>query len=135
MEDVIAERGQAGNPYAYQLSILKDRNISLQWIRRAEGKLQLVLLSIMTSLADQVKYVEAGYKAIFITVDAPVIGNRLSEKRNDFDLPPNLSLPNLPESANKSHRIPGRDPSNSWESVIPWIKKNTSLEIWLKGGK
>lgn len=37
MEDVIAERGSARNPYAFQLSIVKDRETSLQWIKRAEG--------------------------------------------------------------------------------------------------
>lgn len=26
------------------------------------------------------------------------------------------------------------DPSLDWESTIPWLRKNTSLQIWLKGG-
>lgn len=37
LEDVIAEGN--GNPYGFQLSILKDRNTVLRWIRRAEGKM------------------------------------------------------------------------------------------------
>lgn len=37
LEDVISQRGQARNPYAFQLSIVKDRETSLQWIKQAEG--------------------------------------------------------------------------------------------------
>lgn len=39
--------------------------------------------------------VEAGYKAIFVTVDLPMLGNRLSEARNDFAFPSSLDFPNL----------------------------------------
>ena len=35
LEDVRREGGQ--NPYAFQLSIVKDRQMSLDWIKRAEG--------------------------------------------------------------------------------------------------
>ena len=89
----------------------------------------------------------AGYKALFITVDAPVLGHRLNEKRNKLQLPDPLCLPNLKgeeyTDANGQKHIapvrtfynPGRDPSNSWETVIPWVKANTKLEIWLKGSK
>ncbi|KAH8883207.1 S-2-hydroxy-acid oxidase [Thozetella sp. PMI_491] len=122
LEDVIKEGGS--NPYAFQLSILKDRQTSLNWIKRAEA---------------------AGYKALFITVDAPVLGQRLNETRNHLELPEGLSLPNLQSEVvtdsdgkttvvpARTHHVPGRDPSNSWESVIPWVKANTNLEIWLKG--
>lgn len=36
LEDVRCEGG--ANPYAFQLSIMKDRGVSLAWIKRAEGK-------------------------------------------------------------------------------------------------
>jgi (S)-2-hydroxy-acid oxidase len=36
IEDV--GRAGKGNPYAFQLSIVKDRNMTLEWIKRAEGK-------------------------------------------------------------------------------------------------
>ena len=36
LEEVIAQG--SGNPYAFQLSIVKDRNTTLEWIRRAESK-------------------------------------------------------------------------------------------------
>ncbi|RJE26398.1 S-2-hydroxy-acid oxidase [Aspergillus sclerotialis] len=123
LEDVRREGG--ANPYAFQLSIVKDRTVSLSWIKRAEA---------------------AGYKALFITVDAPVLGRRLNEKSGKkFELPEHLSLPNLEPPADKngrgqkssaparSYHTSGRDPSNSWDSVIAWVKANTNLEIWLKG--
>lgn len=37
IEDVKQEGGD--NPYAFQLSIVKDRNMTLNWIKRAEGML------------------------------------------------------------------------------------------------
>ena len=36
MEEVIAQSN--GNPYAFQLSVLKDRNTVLKWIKRAESE-------------------------------------------------------------------------------------------------
>ncbi|KAF3002755.1 Hydroxyacid oxidase 1 [Neopestalotiopsis sp. 37M] len=119
LEDVRHEG--ANNPYAFQLSIVKDRSTTLSWIKRAEA---------------------AGYKALFITVDAPVLGRRLNERSGKkFELPEHLSLPNLaPQQSTdgsitnaRSYHTPGRDPSNSWQSVISWVKQHTSLEIWLKG--
>ncbi|VUC29943.1 unnamed protein product [Clonostachys rosea] len=122
LEDVISQG--KGNPYAFQLSVLKDRNTVLKWIKRAE---------------------DAGYKALFITVDAPVLGGRLNERRNKFSLPEGLSFPNLegPTYIDENgqtktepvttHHHNLRDATNSWDTVIPWLKKHTRLEIWLKG--
>ncbi|KAH7024344.1 S-2-hydroxy-acid oxidase [Microdochium trichocladiopsis] len=121
LEDVRMEGSAGDNPYAFQLSIVKDRSTTLSWIKRAET---------------------AGYRALFITVDAPVLGRRLNEKSGKkFELPEHLSLPNLapPPSADgtptkaRSYHTNGRDASVSWRSAIPWVKQNTKLEIWLKG--
>ena len=49
-------------------------------------------------------HLEAGYKALFLSVDVPVLGKRLNEYRNDYQLPEDLSWPNI-----LSH---GRDYSN-----------------------
>lgn len=79
-------------------------------------------------------------------MDAPVLGKRVNERSGvKFALPEGLSLPNLSppptvENPNPSSNVvhysyAGRDPSNSWKSVIPWVKANTSLEIWLKGSQ
>lgn len=37
----------------------------------------------------------AGYKALFMSVDVPVLGRRLNEMRNDFNLPEDLMFPNI----------------------------------------
>jgi (S)-2-hydroxy-acid oxidase len=79
-------------------------------------------------------------------VDAPVLAKRASEKvGKKFELPEGLDLPNVSSPfgdgstnaavAVRTYNFGGRDSSNSWESVIPWVKKNTKLEIWLKGSK
>ncbi|OKL56285.1 hypothetical protein UA08_08452 [Talaromyces atroroseus] len=72
MEDVIAQ-GDA-NPYAFQMSLYKNKEATEQLIRRAEA---------------------AGYKAIVLTVDAPVLGRRLNEYRNAFEPPKGTKFPNL----------------------------------------
>ncbi|KAE9574132.1 Oxidase FUB9 [Colletotrichum fructicola] len=110
LEDVIEEKGESSTPYMFQLSVTKDRSVPLDLMKRAE---------------------KAGYRALILTVDAPVLGRRLNETRNKLTLPDNLCLPNL--GGVRSHHNPGRDASNSWESIIPWVKSHTMLEVWLKG--
>lgn len=36
-----------------------------------------------------------GYRAIFMSVDVPVLGRRLNEYRNNFTLPEKLAFPNI----------------------------------------
>lgn len=72
MEDV-ASQG-CGNPYAMQMCVLKDRSLTLQLLERAE---------------------KAGYKALFLSVDVPVLGKRLNEYRNDYQLPQDMEYPNI----------------------------------------
>lgn len=52
-----------------QLYIYKDRDLTLSLVHRAE---------------------EAGYKAIFVTVDTPYLGRRRDDVRNCFKLPQHL---------------------------------------------
>ncbi|XP_012494693.1 PREDICTED: hydroxyacid oxidase 1 [Propithecus coquereli] len=54
-----------------QLYIYKDREVTKQLVRRAE---------------------RMGYKAIFVTVDTPYLGNRFDDVRNRFKLPPQLRV-------------------------------------------
>ena len=145
LEDVIAQRGQ--NPYALQLSILKDREPVKRWIKRAEGNYRFNELQphLPPNSTPSNISIDAGYKALIITVDAPVLGGRLNERRNKFTLPEGMSFPNLegPTYIDKdgntkmepvtTHHHNMRDATNSWESVIPWVKQNTKLEVWLKG--
>ncbi|GJC98582.1 2-hydroxy-acid oxidase [Colletotrichum higginsianum] len=120
MENVAAQG--AGNPYVMQLCVLRDRETTLQILRRAEA---------------------SGYKAIFLSVDTPLLGRRLNEYRNNFRLPDGVGWPNL-LSDGKSElsgetndgQLTSRhdfDPSLDWDSAIPWLKQHTKLQLWLKG--
>ena len=58
----------------FQLYIYKDRNVTANLVRRAEA---------------------SGFKALVLTVDAPIIGRRLAVVRNGLKLPPHLTLANF----------------------------------------
>ncbi|KAL2413142.1 Oxidase FUB9 [Exophiala dermatitidis] len=111
----VAAQGK-GNPYMMQMCVVKDRTLTKQLLDRAEA---------------------AGYKALFLSVDVPVLGRRLNEYRNDFTLPENLGFPNILSSgaAEFSHGENSHDydPSLEWDEIIPWLRQNTKMEIWLKG--
>ncbi|RJE21100.1 S-2-hydroxy-acid oxidase [Aspergillus sclerotialis] len=72
LEDVAAKG--LGNPYVMQMCVLRDRGLTLQLLERAE---------------------KAGYKALFLSVDVPVLGKRLNEYRNNYQLPDDMSWPNI----------------------------------------
>lgn len=116
LEDVRAVG--ASNPYAMQVTFLRDISFTQQVIERSE---------------------KAGYNAIFVSVDLPVLGNRLNESRNDFCFPSSMSFPNLPfESGNDKGLIATSsldyDPTIYWDQTVPWLRQHTSIEVWLKGG-
>jgi 4-hydroxymandelate oxidase len=71
MEAVFAE---AGSPRWFQLYIYRDREITLELVRRAEA---------------------AGAEAIVLTVDAPSLGTRERDARNSFRLSDGLTVENL----------------------------------------
>ncbi|KAJ4993811.1 2-hydroxy-acid oxidase [Stagonosporopsis vannaccii] len=118
LEDVIAQG--TGNPYMMQMCIVKDRNITMQLLKRAES---------------------AGYRALFLSVDVPVLGRRLGEMRSNFTLPKGMSFPNLLSEGQDEFGAPdGKnngpqafDDTLEWEEIIPWLKANTKMQIWLKG--
>lgn len=62
----------------FQLYIWKDRGLSSELIRRAK---------------------DAGYEALMITVDSPVVGLRRRDVRNGFSMPPALTLRTLVNGA------------------------------------
>ncbi|KPM34008.1 Peroxisomal (S)-2-hydroxy-acid oxidase [Neonectria ditissima] len=118
LEDVGAQG--SGNPYVMQVCVLKDRETTLQILRRAEA---------------------SGYKAIFLSVDVPLLGRRLNEYRNNFVLPEDMAWPNLlsdgkEELSGENSCSSSRhdfDPSLDWETAIPWLRQNTKLQLWIKG--
>ena len=107
----------------FQLYIYKDQSITLDLVHRAE---------------------KAGYKALAVTVDTPVLGRRLADVRHKMKLPSNLDLANHREAQSEggvsddsgsglaAFVIKNIDPALSWES-IDWLRKVTSLPIILKG--
>lgn len=88
-----------------------------------------------------------GYKALVVTVDAPRLGNREADERNQYSLPPHLSLKNL-EMITQAHTSTegvetdgskfGRhfsdlfDQQLTWD-FLPWLKKHSHLPVLLKG--
>lgn len=110
----------------FQLYIYKDRTVTEQLVRRAEA---------------------AGYKALVLTVDAPVFGHRRADVRHKFQLPSHLHLANFADlGADKARGITSAksgsglneytnklfDQSVNWRDV-EWLKSFTSLPIVLKG--
>lgn len=90
LEEVAVER--RGNPMAMQMCILQDRRITERVVKRAEGKETYVSLSLPALI---VPTPAAGYKALFISIDVPMLGRRLNEYRNGFALPADIKLPNI----------------------------------------
>ncbi|KAK4493584.1 hypothetical protein PRZ48_015251 [Zasmidium cellare] len=80
--------------------------------------------------------VPAGFKAMIVSVDIPVLGLRLSEYRNDFTVPKHVKMPMLHAGEDDSATDPDEltlDDSLAWAEAIPWLRANTKMEIWLKG--
>ena len=72
----------------------------------------------------------AGYKAVLLTLDQPVHGDRLNDERNGFDLPKPLTFPNFNKTFEEIRNF--LDNKLDWEDVS-WLKSITSLPIILKG--
>lgn len=78
----------------------------------------------------------AGYKAIVLTVDAPVLGNREADVRNHFSIPNHLTMANF-GSQNATNDYADYvsdlyDQTLSWKDV-KWFKSITKLPIVAKG--
>lgn len=107
----------------FQLYIYNDRDVTRKIVQRAE---------------------KAGYQALVLTVDAPIFGIRNADVRNQFALPPHLSLANFEGNkatdVNKSESGSGIneyvkklfDQSLTWEDIT-WLKGITKLPLVLKG--
>ncbi|EDW61733.1 uncharacterized protein [Drosophila virilis] len=107
----------------FQLYIYKDRSLTEQLVRRAEL---------------------AQFKALVLTVDLPINGDRRADARNQFSLPPHLRLANFQDELMQGFvsKLGGSglneyvasqfDPSISWQD-IKWLQQLTQLPIVLKG--
>ena len=79
LEDVAAASG--ANPCVLQLYLFEEREHSRNLIQRAK---------------------KAGYKAVFLTVDTPMLGRRNLEIRNQFKLPKPYKIANFPEDSDSA---------------------------------
>lgn len=125
LEDVAAAAPQCIR--WFQLYIYKDRAVTLDLIRRAE---------------------RAGYTAIAVTVDTPLLGRREADIRNRFSLPSHLTMGNFTKAGGDlamgtqaagasgsglaSYVASLIDKTLTWESIA-WLRSNTRLKIVVKG--
>nr|XP_019550258.2 peroxisomal (S)-2-hydroxy-acid oxidase GLO3-like [Aedes albopictus] len=120
MEQVAA--GTLGAPKWFQLYIYRDRKLTESLVRRAE---------------------KAGFKAIVLTVDAPMFGLRRADMRNKFSLPPHLVLANFEGRLATGVQSQGGsgineyiteqlDQTLSWDDV-KWLVNFTKLPVIVKG--
>lgn len=102
--------------YCQQLCVLKDVDLNLNVLKRAEA---------------------AGCKALFVTVDCPWLGRRLNEFKNTFSLPSTLKFPNIPE-IDEPQSMVTTDERIAYDAALIWqkiqyFKQHTKMQIWLKG--
>jgi 4-hydroxymandelate oxidase len=103
----------------FQLYVLKDRDLTAELVKRADA---------------------AGYSALVLTVDAPLLGRRLRDERNHFTLPPGIGLANLegtglPASTGSglsSFFADRHDLSLDWNAVA-WLRSLSPMPLVLKG--
>src|SRR5262245_27670595 len=119
----IEEIGALAGPKFFQLYVFKDRGIPRNLVQRPEA---------------------AGFLALQVTADVPVLGRRESDMRNVFTVPPELTMKNL-ESIGESVVLPGDgesgparytrcqfDPDLSWRD-IEWFCSLSRMPVLIKG--
>jgi 4-hydroxymandelate oxidase len=110
---------EARVPLWFQLYIKPDRGLTRELVERAEA---------------------AGYRAIILTVDAPVGGVRNGQQRAQFQLPPGVGAVNLPGTSPMGGR--GIEPGSldagllatapTWKDVA-WLQSLTKMPVVVKG--
>jgi len=122
LEEVAAAADGRGERW-FQLYCYRDREITRALVERAEA---------------------AGYTALCLTVDVPLLGRREREIRDHFHLPAGITMKNLepyaadlvaaqPEgSALATYANTLWDPSLTWDA-IGWLRSITRLPLLVKG--
>lgn len=120
LEDVAAA---VDAPRWFQLYVYKDREVTRNLVTRAEA---------------------AGFRALCVTVDVPIIGNRERDMRNNFSFPADMPLANFVDmqlqkmptgvvgSGLGAYISSKWDPALSWAD-IDWLRSVTALPVVLKG--
>jgi len=111
----------ASGPLWLQLYLYRNLDITRKVIRRAEA---------------------AGYRALALTADTPVLGKRERDLRNDFHMPPHLKEGNFVEEladAEAEAQIQAQAdsylplPQHPTWATVDWLHTVTSLPIIVKG--
>lgn len=113
----------APGPKWFQLYVFKDRGVTRALVERAEA---------------------AGYEALQVTVDVPVMGRREADIRNCFSLPAGLTVKNMESAGHGCLASDGTDSGPalytkylfdadlSWRD-IEWLRSITRLPVLVKG--
>ncbi len=121
IEEVAAVK-QAGNQW-FQLYVHRDRGLTKSLVERAY---------------------HSGFQALCLTVDAPLLGRRERDARNQFVLPPGMSLANFAtwndlkitqkagESGLFAYFAEQLDPGLTWADV-EWLRSLSPLPLVIKG--
>ena len=115
MEEIASAIGNG--PRWFQLYFDKDPEVNRELLRRAQS---------------------AGYSAILLTVDLPVLGIRERDIRNRFIVSAELKRANQPSDnykaamRNLQSLVAGVKEDLSWEDY-EWTRKHTSLPVLVKG--
>jgi 4-hydroxymandelate oxidase len=120
LEEVAAVAG----PRWFQLYVLRDRRLTRELVARAEA---------------------AGYEALLLTVDAPLLGRRERDIRNRFELPDGLEIASVaahreqatveaPEDGSglAAYFATQLDPSLTW-SDLEWLVGTSGIPVVVKG--
>jgi 4-hydroxymandelate oxidase len=122
LEEVATAAADA--PCWFQLYVFQDRGYAGELLDRAAA---------------------AGYRAIVLTVDAPVLGHRPREERNRFTLPEGLAMANLPSQLPDQFGGPEGSPGSGLAALftdhdrsltvddLGWIKRRSGLPLVVKG--
>ncbi|MCA1726479.1 MAG: alpha-hydroxy-acid oxidizing protein [Actinobacteria bacterium] len=115
----IEEVAEAADARWFQLYVQRDRGLTAELVQRAHA---------------------AGYSAIVLTVDLPVVGVRDRDERNSFSVPEGIGYANLratPPSGVAGSELKAFvgfqiDPSVEW-SDVEWIRSLSPLPLVIKG--
>jgi isopentenyl diphosphate isomerase/L-lactate dehydrogenase-like FMN-dependent dehydrogenase len=110
----IEEVAEPGAPSWFQLYLLRDPARNRELLDRAA---------------------DAGFEAIVLTLDAPILGRRERDLRTRFSLPDGVGYANIRRGATRRGDTYGDDelkPSNTWADLA-WTVANTKLPVLVKG--
>jgi 4-hydroxymandelate oxidase len=108
LEDIAAASGDA--PRWYQVYVLQERDHTAALVQRAA---------------------KAGYTALVLTGDTPMLGMRLRDVRNAFVLPANVGEAAMQAGAAVGSLV-DQDPTITFEQ-IGWLHELTGLPVLVKG--